>query len=335
MSDLFSMIGSENAQDQFLNLAFQGEIKKKFQGNSGLVYLVKNDSVSPKFIAYKRCKYLTDEGRTLFEEEIMKWNSITSRYIVPIFYVHIILNEYFACMRACHGSLVDLMQGSFDETSAYVYALQLVKGMIDINNSSIIYHQDLNPQNILYEDLSQLFKDFPSNNMHPSHRFRLMISDFAMSNYYIKNNIDGKSGGKFPFKAPEQYSSTNIEGFKPDHFALGVILCMLFTNKHPCGYQPNEILRKNPKKLKTSWESWAVVGKMTVDFHNENVANLILSLLCPEPNARPDFKRCFEVLEQEFQKHDSVQCEISKFYIEYFEKQSIDYPREKINFRLN
>jgi serine/threonine protein kinase len=335
MSDLFSMIGSEDVQDELLNKVFQGKIKKKFNGNSGLVYLVENDCTSPKYIAYKRCKHLTDKGRSLFEEEVLKWNSITSRYIVPIFYVHIILNEYFACMRACHGSLVELMQESIDETSAYIYALQLVKGMIDINNSSIVYHQDLNPQNILFEDLSRLFKDFPSSDMHPSHRFRLMISDFAMSNYYLKNNIDGKSGGKFPFKAPEQYSSMDIKGFEPDRFALGVILCMLFTNKHPCGHTSSQVLKKNPKKLKTSWDKWALEGQRSVEFHNDTIVDLIIGLLCPVPGSRPNFNHCFDVLKQEFRKHDSAQCEISKFYIDYFESQSIDYPREKIKFRVN
>ena len=38
----------------------------------------------------------------------------------------------------------------------------------------------------------------PHENIDPSHRHRMMISDFAMSNYYLKNKVEGKSGGKFP-----------------------------------------------------------------------------------------------------------------------------------------
>lgn len=323
-------------KNTLLNNFFQGEIIKEFSGNSGKVYLVKNNATSPAYIAYKTCKELCDESKNLFDEEVLKWNSINSRYIVPIYYVHKIMDEYYACMRACEGTLADLMlREKICEISAYIYALQIIKGLMDMNNSSIQYHQDFNPQNILFEDMSRLFNGFPSEDMHSSHRYRMMISDFAMSNYYVKNNIAGRAGGKFPFKAPEQYEDSQLSDFEPDRFALGVLLCMLFTGKHPCGYGPEQILRNNPKKLKTSWKTWANSGTKTVDFHNDEVTNLIIKLLSTEPNERPDYKECFDVIRTQFKAFNSDEYSNAMFYIGYFDQQHSSYPREKLRTKVN
>lgn len=315
---------------------FGGEIVKEFLGNSGKVYLVKNNATSPAYVAYKTCKELCEENKSLFDEEVLKWNSINSRYIVPIHYIHNIKGEYYACMRACDGTLADLMlQEEVCETSAYIYALQIIKGLMDMNASSIEHHQDFNPQNILFEDMSRLFRDFPHKDIHPSHRYRMMISDFAMSNYYVKNNIDGRAGGKFPFKAPEQYKDSQLSGFKPDRFALGVLLCMLFTGKHPCGFKKNQVLKKNPKKLKTSWETWAHSETKTVSFHNTEVSNLISKLLSTEPEERPNHKECFVVIRKQFEKFNPNEYSTAMFYIEYFDRQYSAYPREKLRTRVN
>ena len=319
-----------------LNNFFDGEIIKEFSGNSGKVYLVKNNVTSPAYIAYKTCKYLCEESKDLFDEEVLKWNSINSRYIVPIYYIHNIIGEYYACMRACDGTLADLMsQKEVCETSAYIYALQIIKGLMDMNASSIEHHQDFNPQNILFEDMSRLFRGFPPKEIHPSHRYRMMISDFAMSNYYVKNNIDGRAGGKFPFKAPEQYKDSQLSDFEPDRFALGVLLCMLFTGKHPCGFKQNQVFKKNPKKLKTSWKTWAHSGSKTVNFHNNEVSNLISSLLSTEPEERPNYNECFGVIRKQFEIFNPNEYSTAMFHIDYFDKQYSAYPRDKLSTRVN
>lgn len=323
--------------DELLNIIFDGEITKKFSGNSGLVYLVNNkDNVFPKRIAFKTYKEITDEAILLFKEESEKWNLINSRYIVPIYYIHKIMDEYYICMRACDGTLMDFINKGVCKVEAYTYSLQIIKGLIDMEASSIIHHQDFNPQNILYEDLSLLLTDYPGEGMHDAHRYRMMISDFAMSNYYLKNHVEGRAGGKFPFKAPEQYTSSDINGFSPDKFSLGVLLCILFTNKHPCGNSAKEMLKKNVKKrFKINWERWALSGDRVIDLENSAIRELIVQLLSIAPEKRPSYDRCFNIIKSEFEKINKEQCYFSLFYIDYFDGLHGEWPREQLKIRVN
>lgn len=321
--------------NSILTSLFKGTIEKEFSGNSGKVYLVKNDATVPKYIAYKRCKELHDDAIELFKEEVLKWNSINSRYIVPIYYVHVICDEYYACMRACDGSLEDFLKIEISEVAAFNYSLQIIKGLIDMTRSSIEFHQDFNPQNILFEDLSRKSRDFPPANIDSSHQYRMMISDFAMSNYYIKNQVAGKSGGKFPFKAPEQYENSNLVGFAPDRFALGVLLCLLFSGKHPCGHLARQVLKKNPKKLKTSWETWSKEGQRDITVSNETLGRLIERLLSVNPKERPNYEECFNIISGQYEAFDASEYETTLYYIDYFDKQCCDRPREELKFRVN
>lgn len=318
-----------------LNLAFQGKIINEFSGNSGKVYLVENNAAVPKYIAYKSCKELSENSLDVFKEEVLKWNSINSRYTVPIYYVHLICGEYYACMRACDGSLEDFLKEKISEVAAFNYSLQIIKGLMDLNSSSIKHHQDFNPQNILFEDLSRKFVGFPPDHIDSSHRYRMMLSDFAMSNYYLKDNVAGKSGGKFPFKAPEQYKESEITDFYPDRFSLGVLLCLLFSNKHPCGYSAAQVLKKNPKKLKTSWETWAKEGQRTIDISNSKLKDLILRLLSVEPLCRPSYEECLGCIKELYKDKYTNDFETSMFYIDYFDKQHMDWPREELKVRVN
>lgn len=318
-----------------LNLAFQGDIKKEFSGNSGKVYLVENNAATPKYIAYKSCKDLSEHSLELFKEEVLKWNAVNSRYTVPIYYLHVICGEYFACMRACDGSLEDFLKEKISEVAAFNYSLQIIKALIDLNNSSIKHHQDFNPQNVLFEDLSRKFVDFPPENIDSSHRYRMMISDFAMSNYYIKDQVAGKSGGKFPFKAPEQYNDSEIIGFAPDKFSLGVLLCLFFSGKHPCGHSASQVLKKNPKKLKTSWETWAKEGQRKVDVSDLRLKNIILKLLSVEPASRPSYEECFSCIKELYKGKYENDFNTSIFYINYFDKQHMEWPREELKIRVN
>jgi len=318
-----------------LEFYLKGSIEETFEGNSGKVYLVKNDCTAPKYSAYKTCKGLKDDSIQLFFEEVLKWNKIKSRYIVPIYYIHTILGIHYACIRACNGSLEQFLKNEIAEVAAYNYSLQIIKGLLDMNHSGLRYHQDFNPQNILFEDLSKIFKDFPPENYDESHKFRMMISDFAMSNYYLKNNIAGKAGGKFPFKAPEQYKDSGIVGFEPDRFALGVLLCLLFSNRHPCGYAGSQVLNKNPKKIKGGWEKWSSSGARIVNVKNAKIQGLIGRLLSKTPDERPTFTECFDQIQSEYIACNKEQAEVSMFYMNYFKGEYNDVPRKELPHRHN
>ncbi|MEM9272037.1 MAG: protein kinase [Cyanobacteria bacterium P01_F01_bin.143] len=321
--------------DNLLESYFQGKIEKKFEGNSGKVYLVKNNCFSPEYNAYKKCKGLEEDSIDLFKEEVFKWNQIRSRYIVPIYYMHTVFGEYYACMRACKGSLEEFLKNEVTEIAAYNYSLQIIKGLLDMNDSGLLHHQDFNPQNILYEDLSELFRDFPPQHFDDSHRYRMMISDFAMSNYYLKNNIDGKAGGKFPFKAPEQYKNSDLMCFQPDRFALGVLLCLLFSNKHPCGHSAAQVLKKNPKKIKGGWENWAKNGERVIQVKNKKLKKLIEKLLLAWPSQRPSFSDCFAQIQSEYESYYPEQAKISINLINCSKDEYDKVPRENLRHKYH
>ncbi|MFQ1977340.1 protein kinase domain-containing protein [Aeromonas veronii] len=305
---------------------FKGVVIKTFEGNSGKVYLVKNVPqngalfVYPEFIAYKKCKSIKPDSFPIFLEEIDKWSKIKSRFIVPIQYVHKINDEVYVCMRsATDGTLSDLIKKGVDTISAFNYSIQIVKGLLDMRSSGLMYHQDLNPPNILFEDLAykfdsqgkpRFFKDnyepFPPKNLHDSFRYRMMISDFGMADYYVKDSVKGRRGGKFAFRAPEQYENSNeAEFFEPDLFALGVILSLLFDGKHPTGKTVTFALSRSPSYNKSGgWSGWAQTGERKVDCENRRVRDLILSLLSVCPKNRPSLNYCYDVLFDEFSKVD-------------------------------
>ncbi|HDM8174871.1 TPA: protein kinase [Vibrio harveyi] len=321
-----------------LESIFLGKIINTFEGNSGRVYLVENTPIPPatytipKFIAYKKCKRYDGDSFEIFKEETEKWFQIVSRYVLPIQYIDIIEGQYFVCMRAgIDGNLSELILNGLDDVAAYNIALQLVKGLIDMQASGIKHHQDLNPPNIMFEDMSKLFdsngkpvndrteyEPYPPQEYHYSFKYRVMISDFGMANYFLKDPVQGKAGGKFAYKAPEQYDKS-IDGFAPDLFALGVILCMMFTGMHPTGEDAAFALKKSPK-LKQGWSSWAKNGERLVNCANQKVTKLILSLLEPMPNDRPSLQHVFDTLLAEFETLDKGQSINARFLFKFFEE---------------
>ncbi|ENC6655722.1 protein kinase [Aeromonas hydrophila] len=333
-----------NITNEQLESIFQGKIVKTFEGNSGLIYLVENYPAPPKtksfprYIAYKKCKRYDGDSFEIFKEETNKWFQITSRFVLPIQYINIIDGEYYVCMRAgIHGTLSELIKNGFDIVSSFNISLQIVKGLIDMHNCGIQHHQDLNPQNIMFEDLSTIFdeegkpilfrdnyKPYPPEHLHESFKYRVMISDFGMANYFIKDPIQGKSGGKFAYKAPEQYDK-NIRGFSPDLFALGVILCLIFTNKHPTGKTVDFALKKSPK-LKQGWECWAKNGKRIIECGSEIIQDLITRLLSSNPHYRPSLEHVYDVLFTEFYKEDPYQAHSCKLNFQMLDR---DYKEDR------
>lgn len=264
---------------------------------------------------------------------------------MPIQYIDIIEGQYFVCMRASiDGNLSELISEGLDEVSAYNLALQLVKGLIDMHDSGIEHHQDLNPPNIMFEDMSKLFdsdgkpvndrteyEPYPPKGYHESFKYRVMISDFGMANYFLKNPVSGRSGGKFAYKAPEQYEN-DIIGFAPDLFALGVILCMMFTGKHPTGKDAKFALKKSPK-LNGGWSSWAENGQRTVSCETEGMTNMITSLLNPNPEKRPSLRQVFDTLLAEFDKSNKAQSTYAKSLLEYFENMYVNDKKNTLVIR--
>lgn len=315
-----------------LESAFEGKIIKIMEGNSGRVFLVENNFTVPKFSAYKTCKKRNDHYTKLFLEEAEKWNSIHSRNIIPIYKIFEVDEVLYICMRDASSTLEDILLSGVDSTTAYLFTLQLLNGLMDMENSGILYHQDFNPPNILIEDLGHRFnihgsplflsenkEPFPPSNVHNSHKYRIMISDFAMSNYYIKDYVKGKRGGKYGYIAPEQYP-VGPKGFSPDKFALGVIMCMLFSGKHPNGDSLSHIFELSTDR-DCELKNWTLYGERLVDVENAIIKELISNLLSVQPTNRITYKKCYEKLCEEFLKFDRLNAQICLGYIEYFKSE--------------
>jgi hypothetical protein len=322
-----------------LESAFDGKIIRIMEGNSGRVFLVENNFTVPKFSAYKMCKKRSDHYTKLFLEEAEKWNSIYSRNIIPIYKIVEIDEVLYICMRDASSTLQDILLSSVDSITAYIITLQLLNGLMDMEDSGILYHQDFNPPNILIEDLGHRFnmhgtplflsenkEPFPPSSIHNSHKYRIMISDFAMSNYYVKDHEKGKRGGKYGYIAPEQYPM-GPSGFSPDKFALGVIMCMLFSGKHPNGDGLSHVFKLSSD---TSWElkNWTLHGERLVDVGNKIIKELILNLLSVQPSHRTNYKKCYKKVYVEFSKFDHLNAKIFSEYNEYFKG---DYSIQTIN----
>lgn len=281
------MILEETIKKHILEMNFRGKIIDIKEGNSGKVYIIDNgENVSPRLIAYKTLKNCDEEKVIQFENEIKNWFSCQNAYLVKPFYVQTILDEKYVCMPALEGSLGDLLTNEMeiDEIAALIYILQITKGLINLNSYGIMNHQDLNPPNILYKDLSKHFHEFPSSVMHHSFKNKLYISDLGIANLYKAETSENKFGGKFAFKAPEQYPENKIKGFAPDVFSLGVICSLLLTKKHPCGHEIKKINRRNPKKPKNGWLNWAKSGERIIEYHNHEIKEVIIQMLNSDPS---------------------------------------------------
>lgn len=313
-----------------LESAFEGKIIRIMEGNSGRVFLVENNFTVPKISAYKTCKKRSDHYTRLFLEEAEKWNTIYSRNIIPIYKIVEVDEVLYICMRDASSTLEDILLTDVDSITAYMITLQLLNGLMDMEDSGILYHQDFNPPNILIEDLGHRFnvhgeplflsenKDpYPPSSIHNSHKYRIMISDFAMSNYYVKDHEKGKRGGKYGYIAPEQYP-TGPKGFSPDKFALGVIVCMLFSGKHPNGHDSSDIFKLN-SDTNCEMKNWTLHGERLVYVENKVIKDLICNLLSVQPNHRISYRKCYKKVYGEFSRLDNINAKIFSKYIEYFE----------------
>jgi len=233
---------------KILESEFQGKIVNTYGSNSGKVFIVdQGENIYPRYIAYKSLKAFNPDKIELFNKEIKKWFKSQNSYLVKPFFIQTIMRDKYVCMPAFEGSLEELLQNYFDLNTAYIYSLQIIKGVINLNYFGISHHQDLNPPNILFRDLSKYFKGFPCDKMHPSLKFKLYMSDLGIADLYDPELSANKFGGKFPFKAPEQYKEVQVKGFAPDIFALGILLTLLFSKRHPSGLSLNQINKKIQK----------------------------------------------------------------------------------------
>ena len=282
-------------------------------GNSGAVYILdQGENTTPRKLAYKSVKIngkLTKEEMTEkkshFLDECELWLQIHSQYIATAFYPKIIGDNLFIVMPfydcSLHSLLVEVAEGKkkISYLDGLVIVSKITKALIELKRSGIKYHQDFNPPNILIELLDKKYREFPTNNYLNCH---IVIADFGMAD--LRERIGqtyGGGGGKFPYKAPEQYFPKKYKTYDPDIFALGVMIYMIFSGKHPNG-------STNKKALTSpgSFKSWSLSeDKSIVSLENTDLQNYINEMLKNDPADRPVLDDFYAFILGELEKEDS------------------------------
>lgn len=322
-------------QDQIKFLLEQetdGKVIATLEGASGAVYVIdKGKDHSPRKTAYKSVQVnkMTDEKMEYFVQECELWLQIQSDYIATAFYPQIIGNYLFIVMPFFDCSLQSLLKDAVEgkKNIGYLDGLVIVckitKALIELKKCGINYHQDFNPPNILIELLDSKFKDFPTNNYVNYH---IVIADFGMAKLRDRiGPIKGGGGGKFFYIAPEQYVRDFYEDYNPDIFALGVMIYMIFTGKHPSGLE-NAVFFKMEEDAKTCEQKeqemkkksrkWASSKNKKIEpLENTDLQNYINGMLKKDPAERPNLDDFHAFLLKELKKEDEgVHYQLTGFF---------------------
>jgi len=183
-------------------------------------------------------------------------------------------------------------RGKLDEVEALSLGLQIAKGLLYLKSRGILAHQDLKPENVLLEDLN---KTHGYGLPHPLN-LRVRLCDFGLANAWVEAGIPG---GTNPYKAPEQFvpripKTINEELFKPDIFALGIILTEMSTGFHPSGLKSEDIEKK--ARDARYWEEWAINGERVVSIRSTELKRLVHQMLDPNPLKRPSLEEVYRKL---------------------------------------
>jgi hypothetical protein len=295
-----------------------GKIVDEKSGASGTVFIVENEkNTYPKKIAYKSIKVdkLNTAQEKYFLDECELWFTKHNPYLVKAFYPLVINGLPFICMPYYSQDLKTLMlNNDFLYNEALVISCKITKALVEMQNSGIKYHQDFNPPNILVEDLQEKYRDYSSTDA--LHLFP-RISDLGIADLIEKIGPTlGGGGGKFPFKAPEQYNTKAYSYYNPDVFALGIIIYMLFTNNHPNKLTKEKALNKNTSAQ--NFKKWAFSATITLE--NVHLEDILNKCLKADPKDRPLAIEVYNVLISELEKINVDTADKLKFTFQYFDK---------------
>lgn len=317
-------------KEAFLELnVFKGKILKPLiKGRGGLIYRVERDCI-PKLVAYKTTQEferedisnIRVESIVNIEREAGNWFRYSNHpLLIKPFSVTLVNNFPIICMPYCNGDLSFFTRSKQEFTSVIFLSLQIIKGLIEANKAGLEHHQDLKPENILYIDLSEKFRNYPPKDVDPFLRYSVRIADFGVANAYL----NGHPGGTNVYKAPEQYDIKMFSGcFKPDVFAVGIIIAELFQGYHPAAPdkdKDDKIRRWKGEKLKR----WALSGKRnykSAESDNEaSLIKLIDDMLLPNPSLRPSFESCYSVLSEILRMSDAKSFEFLDALISHYDR---------------
>jgi serine/threonine protein kinase len=326
-----SKFATSNIKDSILNLCLKGKIIEKKQGTYGVVFIVEQEAL-PRYVAYKTIQPTIleqiDENKLKnFIREMKQWFKVKGHpLILTPYFITFVRKLPLVCMPFCEMDLYTYLErhGKLSAIESLIIAAQILKGLMFSKSNGIEAHQDLKPKNILLEDLSKKFVDFPPKDM-PFFRYRVRIADFGNANAWREL---GKPHGSKPYMAPEQFMGKG-DFSKADIFAVGVILYELLTGKHPIGERTGDLWPEPkkglPRKYKHEglWKKWATrvnkLIKIDDDETSKEIESLIREMLLPDPNKRISLDETFQRIIDILSKLNEAVTNYLKILLEYYD----------------
>lgn len=223
-----------------------------------------------------------------FARECRIWLEMQQDGIVPLLKVVDINNRIFALMPRYSGSLRDLMMQKSVSTPTILRALaDPVSGVGAIYKKHRVIHQDIKPENFLYQ--------------YEEGQLRLMLSDWGIANVQAMQwreiatdlsclSITTMGGlGTLPYMAPERFRSY-VSDVTADIFSLGILFLELISGALP--YDPVQPLAEQ-----------IITGSYYHDAQSmlrtapPNVSALVLSMIHPLAGKRPNYGQIVRFLQ--------------------------------------
>lgn len=234
------------------------------EGSFGKVYLVKSKQFESKKFAMKVIKLeFIEYIDSLKEINVLK--TLDHINIIKIYeYFHDTFYIYIISELCTGGELFSKLKslGNFDEKSTKVIMKQVLSAVFYCHSKNII-HRDLKPQNILIEDLDELW---------------VKIIDFGTCEIFNKH-LPPECTGTLFYMAPE---IVNMEKYneKCDLWSCGVIMYYLLSGQLPFkGINEKEVV-ENIKKAHPSFEDEIWFGI------SDEARDLISKMLIKVPKKR-------------------------------------------------
>ena len=278
------------------DFVFRGKIVDTKRGRGGLIFIVQQAGSNSK-VAFKTVQEFEEQkldNIERFNREAKNWFSISSHpMVITPFYIEKVNGFPLICMPYCEGDLRELIDSRPSLAGTLILSIQIIKALLAAKARGMKYHQDIKPENILYQDLTNKFKGIVEPDDDDACKYMVRLADFGVVNAWD----DGHAGGTNCYKAPEQYDGTTAEGFEPDIFAVGVIMAELYQGYHPATTDPETGVQKwRGSKLK----KWAEKGLHHFSPSQCDSAlellQLIKEMLHNQPSERPCLENCYSRL---------------------------------------
>jgi serine/threonine protein kinase len=287
-------------QSLTIDCLYEYEIEDVLEGGMGYVLLMSlvERSYTPPFMdtVLDYSKKLQDHFRypyrkhlaakTVKEEKIMPifarecnmWLGFEEPGIVPLLKVVNINDSILALMPQYTGSLRDLINVNSPPPMDRIKSLyQPVSGLAAVHEKYGIVHQDIKPENLLYES--------------DGRRLSLLLSDWGIANVQSgllpKNQLKFRSlaletmggFGTVPYMAPERFASY-ISDIRADIFSLGIVFFEILA-----GIWPYHSKRPVVEQILSGEYYERALLFLSRHFHHK-AYDLILSMIHPSEKKR-------------------------------------------------